>query len=177
MKVEWQIAVLLPLFYSACGNKQAERTVTVPSKTYTESSININKKLLNKESQDIDNWLNRHKIKAEKTGTGLRYFKIKEGHGNLAQPGQWATIDYKVSLLDGTFCYDTKEGGPETFLIEQDQVESGLHEGIQKMHVGDKFLFILPPHLAHGLLGDDKKIPPLSTILYEVELLKIKNAP
>ena len=48
------------------------------------------------------------------------------------------------------------------------------------MHVGDKMRFILPSHLAHGLTGDQTKIPPFSSVMYEIELLEIvpeKNSP
>lgn len=170
------IFFLLPFFVVACTDeKPRQEAIVVNHENYSEPLIKVNKKLIEKESRDIDNWLKRHQITAENTGTGLRFAILKKGNGNLAQLGQLATINYKLSLLDGTLCYDSKKSGPETFLIGQDHVESGLHEGIQMMHVGDKCLLIMPPHLAHGLLGDDKKIPPLSCIVYEVELLQIKD--
>jgi FKBP-type peptidyl-prolyl cis-trans isomerase FkpA len=159
----------------SCAEKPKQEAIVV-NKNYAEPLIKVNKKLIEKESRDIDNWLKRHNIIAANTGTGLRFAVIKKGNGNQAKLGQFATINYSISLLDGTLCYDSKKTGPETFLIGQDHVESGLHEGIQKMQVGDKCLLIMPPHLAHGLLGDDKKIPPLSCIVYEVELLQIKDA-
>ena len=169
----------LYLFFSilliACNEEKPKQEAILGKENYAEPLIKVNKKLIEKESRDIDNWLKRHQINAENTGTGLRFAILKKGNGNRAKLGQLATIDYKLSLLDGTLCYDSKKSGPETFLIGQDHVESGLHEGIQKMHVGDKCLLIMPPHLAHGLLGDDKKIPPLSCIIYEVDLLQIKD--
>lgn len=169
----------LYLFFSilliACNEEKPKQEAILVKENYAEPLIKVNKKLIEKESRDIDNWLKRHQINAENTGTGLRFAILKKGNGNRAKLGQLATIDYKLSLLDGTLCYDSKKSGPETFLIGQDHVESGLHEGIQKMHVGDKCLLIMPPHLAHGLLGDDKKIPPLSCIIYEVDLLQIKD--
>jgi FKBP-type peptidyl-prolyl cis-trans isomerase len=168
--------ILIYLLFVACNQKENTQEAVVKHKNYAEPLIHVNKKLIEKERRDIDNWLKRHQIDAISTGTGLHYAIIKKGNGNAAKLGQLATINYKLSLLDGTLCYDSKKTGPETFLIGQDHVESGLHEGIQKMHVGDKCLFIMPPHLAHGLLGDDKKIPPLSCIIYEVELLQIKDA-
>lgn len=167
--------LFLYLILVACAEDKPNQEAVVMQKNYVEPLIKVNKKLIEKESRDIDNWLKRHEVIAENTGTGLRFAVIKKGNGNLAKLGQLATINYKLSLLDGTLCYDSKKSGPETFLIGQDHVESGLHEGIQKMHVGDKCLLIMPPHLAHGLLGDDKKIPPLSCIVYEIELLQIKD--
>ena len=56
-----------------------------------------------------------------------------------------------------------------------DNVETGLHEGIKYMKVGEKAKMILPSHLAHGLIGDSKKIPPRSTIVYDIELLDLKK--
>jgi len=169
----------LYLFFSilliACNEEKPKQEAILVKENYAEPLIKVNKKLIEKESRDIDNWLKRHQINAENTGTGLRFAILKKGNGNRAKLGQLATIDYKLSLLDGTLCYDSKKSGPETFLIGQDHVESGLHEGIQKMQVGDKCLLIMPPHLAHGLLGDDKKIPPLSCIIYEIDLLQIKD--
>lgn len=173
---KYYIYLILILALNSCKQPEAKQENPAKKVMYEESLIKVNKKLIEKESRDIENWLKRHELKAESTGTGLRLVMIKKGNGNLAKLGQFATIHYKLSLLDGTMCYDSKETGPETFLIGQDHVESGLHEGIQKMHVGDKCLLIMPPHLAHGLLGDDKKIPPLSCIIYEVELLQIKDA-
>ncbi|HRG58824.1 MAG TPA: FKBP-type peptidyl-prolyl cis-trans isomerase [Bacteroidia bacterium] len=166
---------LLLLFFVSCKNEKTQQDTVSNPKIYAEPLINVNKKLIEKESRDIDNWLKRHQVEAKSTGTGLRIAILKKGNGNLAKLGQLATINYKLSLLDGTVCYDSQKSGPETFLIGQDHVESGLHEGIQNMHVGDKALLLMPPHLAHGLLGDDKKIPPLSCIIYEVELLQIKE--
>lgn len=169
--------IFLMIFCAACNEDKPQQEAISSNKNYAEPLLQVNKKLVEKESRDIDNWLKRHHIEALSTGTGLRFAVIKKGQGNQAKLGQLATINYKLSLLDGTLCYDSKESGPETFLIGQDHVESGLHEGIQLMHVGDKCLMIMPPYLAHGLLGDDKKIPPLSCIIYEVELLQIKEVP
>lgn len=162
--------------FLSCSEKKARQQEVIHKENYADPLIKLNKKLIEKESRDIDNWLKRHNIDASNTGTGLRFSILKKGNGNPAKIGQFATINYKLSLLDGTLCYDSKKSGPVTFLIGQDHVESGLHEGIQKMCVGDKYLFIMPPHLAHGLLGDDKKIPPLSCIVYEVDLLQLKDA-
>jgi FKBP-type peptidyl-prolyl cis-trans isomerase FkpA len=168
--------ILATVVFISCEGEKKPQEVTVIKEKYAEPLMRVNKKLIEKDSRDINNWLNRHEIKAQQTGTGLRFAIIKKGNGNRAKVGQYATINYRLTLLDGTFCYDSEKSGPETFLIGQDHVESGLHEGIQKMDVGDKCLLIMPPHLAHGLLGDDKKIPPLSCIIYEVELLQIKDA-
>jgi FKBP-type peptidyl-prolyl cis-trans isomerase len=54
-----------------------------------------------------------------------------------------------------------------------DNVENGLHEAIQYLRVGDKAKIILPSYLAHGLTGDSDKIPPMASVLYDIELVEI----
>ena len=60
------------------------------------------------------------------------------------------------------------------FLVCRDEVESGLHEAIQYLKVGDKAKVIIPSHLAHGIAGDFEKIPPRSTIIYDIHLIAVK---
>jgi FKBP-type peptidyl-prolyl cis-trans isomerase len=72
-------------------------------------------------------------------------------------------------------CYTSGNLGEKKFSVSQGGVESGLEEGILMLRVGDKARFIMPPHLAHGLLGDQKKIPPRAIIVYEVEITNISK--
>jgi len=58
--------------------------------------------------------------------------------------------------------------------VDKSSVETGLHEGVKLMHVGEKATMILPSHLAYGLIGDEKRIPPRASVLYELELLSVK---
>ena len=136
--------------------------------------IVANKKYIKKEDDEIDQYVKRHQWNMNVSGTGIRYMIYKEGKGKPAKIDNYVKVKYKISLLDGTLCYSSDELGDKEFLIGQDHVESGLHEALQYMKVGDKALFILPSHLAHGLLGDEKKIPPQSAVLYDIELLSLR---
>ncbi len=111
----------------------------------------------------------------KRTETGLYYMIHEHGTGPRAERGLYATIDYAVYLLNGTLCYASDSLNPKQFLIGQGGVESGLEQGILLLREGDKARFIMPPHLAHGLLGDDHKIPGRSVILYELEVLDISR--
>ena len=140
-----------------------------------ESLININKVLVKKDKEAIENYIERHKWEMEFIETGLWYMIYNQGTGERAEIGKMATINYEISLLDGYVCYTSDSLIPKTFKIGVGGVESGLEQGILLLREGDKAKFILPPHLAHGLLGDEDRIPPRSTIVYDVELLKISN--
>lgn len=147
---------------------------TIPKKDIKKKIESANKMYVKRESDEIDQYVKFHEWNMTKTGTGLRYMIIKKGNGKTVLPGMEATITYKVKLLDGTLCYTSDSLGAKTFLVEQDNVESGLHEGIQKLREGDIALFIIPSHLAHGLLGDESKIPTHASVIYEIELLSVR---
>ena len=134
----------------------------------------VNKYLSHKESDLIESYINRHQYKMTSTGTGLRYLIYKTSKGPKAISGKKAKVNFEVSLLNGKVCYSSETKGPETFLIDQDNFESGIHEGIKFMRKGEKALFILPPHLAHGLIGDMNKTPPLTTVVYDIELIGLE---
>jgi len=164
---------LLLLLESSCGNSQ-QRKEPMTEKEVREKMIGVNKEMVKGESEEIEAYIKRHGLDMKQTGTGLRYMIYKQGSGEKAENGKVAKISFNVKLLDGTECYNSEKKGPQEFTIGRDNVESGLHEGILLMHVGDKAMFIMPPHLAHGLIGDEKKIPALSTIIYDVELVGLR---
>ncbi|MFW5700766.1 MAG: FKBP-type peptidyl-prolyl cis-trans isomerase, partial [Cyclobacteriaceae bacterium] len=131
------------------------------------------KGLVEKYSGIIESYVTRRGWPMEETKTGLWYMIYEKGQGEMTGKGKYATINYTVHLLDGTFCYSSDSLGAKTFKIGQGGVEPGLEQGILLMKEGDKAKFILPPYIGHGLLGDSKKIPRLAVIIYDVELLEV----
>ena len=169
------LILLVALGISSCsdGHKKTTKKTNIQSKEFQDKLIEANKMYVKRESDEIDQYVAYHGWHMITTGTGLRYMITKKGTGEAAVPEKQAKVNYKISLLDGTLCYSSDLTGPKIFVVGKDNVESGLHEGIQLLHVGDKAIFILPSHLAHGLLGDENKIPPHSTVIYDIELLAI----
>ena len=162
------------LFFFSCDNKTKPKLPNFESKNFQDKLVNANKIYVKKENDEIDQYVAHRGWNMTETGTGLRYMIVKKGTGELAKPDQHAKVNFKISLLDGTLCYSSDSTGAKEFLIEQDDVESGLHEGIQYMHVGDKAIMILPSHLAHGLIGDQSRIPPHASVMYELDLLSVR---
>lgn len=169
---------LIPLFFAACqscsqGNSANEKVQSVDN----ESLIQANRQRMFEEAIRIEKFIERKGWQMKTTGTGLRYhiYESRSLENPLAQNKQIAWVNTKVYLLNGDLVYRTEDGKPQAFRIGRDDVESGLHEGILLMRVGDKARFVLPSHLAHGLVGDDVAIPGGASILYEVELVDLKE--
>jgi FKBP-type peptidyl-prolyl cis-trans isomerase FkpA len=139
-----------------------------------EQSVKLNSEWAKDERYHIDKFLERKPDwKMTETGTGLLYMIYEESEGELAVAGKQAKVKYTISLLDGTLCYSSDSTGTETFLIDRSEVESGLQEGIKLMRVGSKAKLIIPSHLAHGLIGDQDKIPPLETVVFDIQLIAL----
>lgn len=157
---------------SGCKNEKNKQEGTYISQ---DQLIEENKRALQLEREDIDEFVEDQGWEMTQTGTGLRYMIYEEGDGRQAERGDYATIEYEISLMDGEVAYTSEESGPKTFRIGHDNVASGLHEGMMQMKIGDKSIMILPSHLAFGLSGDSDRIPYESPLIYDVELIKLER--
>ncbi|MBA2610798.1 MAG: FKBP-type peptidyl-prolyl cis-trans isomerase [Bacteroidetes bacterium] len=133
--------------------------------------VRANKQLVQKESDEMDYYVKTHKMPFVRTTSGIRYYVYKpSAHGDSIKDKEEIVMNFKVSLLDGTECYSSKTEGKKTFIVGNEDIESGIHRGVKYLKHGDKALLLIPSHLAHGLLGDFKKIPPQMPIIYDVEI-------
>lgn len=171
------IVLTLTLIFGilACG-EETKKEIPKKEKTYDkEESIKMFKEFAEEEKEEIDNFIARHPDwNLQATETGLYYSIYLDGEGLTVQPGETAIVNYRVSGLDGALYYSSDSLGTETFKVDKADIESGIHQGIKYMNKGSKGKFIIPSHLAHGLIGDMDKIPPLSAVIYDIELIDIK---
>ena len=166
-------AVLVaPFLMIACAGPDAEHGTPVPD---NGSLIADNQQALRMETRDIDLYVQRHALSMTSTGTGVRYALVRDAEGATAKPDQLVSVNYRMELLSGTECYSSAPGLPESFRVEHDDVESGLHEAIQFMGTGDSAILIIPSHRAFGLIGDMDKVPMKSTVVYRIGLVKVSN--
>ncbi len=164
------LAVITLVIYSCKGKESGEHSTE--SEVSKEDLVRANQFLAGKDMELIQAYVNRRNWKMQYTGTGLGYQIYEHGTGDKVERGGFVTIEYTVSLLDGTICYSSEEDGLKTFRVGQGGVEAGLEEGVQLLREGDRARFIIPPFLAHGLIGDQNRIPPRSVLIYEVEVVK-----
>ena len=116
-----------------------------------------------------------HKTGAEiTTPTGLKYVDEVIGTGEKPRLGRTVVVHYTGTLTDGTkFDSSVDRGQPFEFRIGTGSVIRGWDEGILSMQVGGKRKLIVPPDLGYGAQAKNK-IPPNSTLIFEVELLGVK---
>ena len=106
------------------------------------------------------------------TASGLQYKVEKEGTGKKPTAQSSVTVHYTGKLLDGkVFDSSVERGEPIQFPLNQ--VIPGWTEGLQLMKEGGKATLYIPAKLAYGDQGVPGTIPPNSTLIFDVELIKV----
>ena len=97
------------------------------------------------------------------------------GTGDVATAGKSVTVHYVGSLTNGTVFDASRKRGDQgfTFVLGTGQVIKGWDEGVAGMKVGGKRKLTIPPELAYGSQAVGGVIPANSTLIFEVELLKV----
>ncbi|GAB4331996.1 MAG: hypothetical protein Kow00127_23920 [Bacteroidales bacterium] len=165
--------IIVPILLAGCGQPQQKGSPPHPGQL-KEPLIKINKTARKSEDERINAYCDRHKWQMELSQTGLRYHIYTHGDGEMTQPGDTVTFNYIVTLLSGDTVYSSDQDGPKTVVLGKAQIERGLEEGILMLCEGDRAKFILPSHLAFGLVGDGRKIPARAALVYDIELLKTR---
>lgn len=106
------------------------------------------------------------------TNSGLQYEVLQQGSGKHPKATDTVRCHYEGRLIDGTvFDSSYQRNQPADFGLNQ--VITGWTEGVQLMAEGAKYRFYIPYMLAYGEGGAGEMIPPFSTLIFDVELIKV----
>ena len=119
--------------------------------------------------------------------SGLKYVDIKLGAGSTPKPGDLLLLEYTLNLMDGTQIISSRDPGEKALGFTFDPagqpselIPLGLIEGISTLHKGGKRRLIVPPDLGFGdqpVFFPQGTVAANSTLVYEVELVKLSMAP
>lgn len=140
------LGLMLLLTAARCGGNEAESTSSTGSSASTQSQA-----------------------------SGLKIEDIKVGTGAEAKAGDTVTVHYTGTLTNGKKFDSSKDHGqPFTFHLGAGEVIKGWDQGVAGMKVGGVRKLTIPPDLAYGNreVGGGL-IPANSTLIFEVELLKV----
>jgi FKBP-type peptidyl-prolyl cis-trans isomerase FkpA len=157
--------ILLSAFISCRNNSEKDMVKQGPGE---EEMVDLNRYFVQKDRERIQNYIERKNLNMTESPTGLWYQIIKQGNGDTFKDNCKVVYDYECFLLDGTKCYSSESLGNKEVVIGKSEMEAGLNEGLRLLKQGSEAMFILPPFLAYGLIGDGKKIPPRATLVYSI---------
>jgi FKBP-type peptidyl-prolyl cis-trans isomerase FklB len=107
------------------------------------------------------------------TASGLQYEVMTRGTGTVSPKStDKVEVHYHGTLIDGTI-FDSSVNRGQTAKFPLNGVIPGWTEGVQYMKEGDKFKFFIPYNLAYGENGRGQQIKGYSTLIFEIELIKV----
>lgn len=108
------------------------------------------------------------------TASGLQYEVLTQGKGaKHPSATDLVEVNYEGKLLDGTI-FDSSYKRGESISFPLNRVIAGWTEGVQLMTEGAKYRFYIPSDLAYGTRGAGRDIGANATLIFDVELIKIK---
>jgi len=107
---------------------------------------------------------------------GILYVEQEKGTGPQPQIGQTVKVHYTGMLLDGSvFDSSVERGAPFEFVLGQGRVIQGWDKGIPFINVGGKGTLIIPFDQGYGERGSGARIPPYSTLVFDIEVLEVTD--
>ena len=155
---------------SCGGNTESSEATETTEETAPDSGEQIKDNLTIGREFLAENAKNDSVVQTE---SGLQYMVLKEGTGAKPGPTDNVTVHYTGRLLDGTVFDSSVDGEPATFPLNR--VIPGWTEGLQLMSEGAKYRLFIPSELAYGENGAGDKILPNSTLIFDVELIKVEK--
>lgn len=108
--------------------------------------------------------------------SGLQYTELAAGEGESPRKDSTVTINYRGTLINGKeFDSSYKRGEPASFKL--DGVIPGFSEALSLMKPGAKWQVFMPPELGYGPAGAGAAIGPNETLIFEIELISVEDAP
>jgi FKBP-type peptidyl-prolyl cis-trans isomerase FkpA len=163
--------ILILLFSTAfISCKHGPEKNSAVSQPGSSEMADLNRYMVRKDRERIQNYIERKKLNMTETQTGLWYQILRDGEGETFREPDKIVMDYECSLLDGTGCYSSGDLGPKELILGRSEIEAGLNEGLRLLKPGSEAIFIIPPFLAYGLIGDRKLIPPRAILVYNIRI-------
>lgn len=125
---------------------------------------------------DLEKYIKDNNITVKPTESGLYFILTKSGTGKRVKKGDLVKVHYTGYFLNGQmFENSVSSNYPLEFVAGRNEVIKGWDEAVLKMREGDKARLIIPSWLAYGESEPDLPIPPYSTLIYDIEVVKIES--
>jgi FKBP-type peptidyl-prolyl cis-trans isomerase FklB len=175
LPADLNVDLIMKAMGSALKNEPQPFEAQAANEIYSQYNTKAQAEAGEKSKAEGKKFLDENKKRKEVTTTasGLQYEVMKRGEGKVSPVAtDQVKVHYHGTTTDGSvFDSSVERGEPITFGLNQ--VIPGWTEGVQLMHVGDKFKFFIPAELAYGDRSPSPKIKPNSTLVFEVELFEI----
>ena len=176
MKIKILYFVILSLIIS-CGSPKPRKPIIRKTSSFMAESVERNKILNDKEEE-----LFKHIMKNDSLNEYFNsefgfwyYYKEKIDLNNeFPVRGDEVIFDYEIRSIQDSVIYTKEELGERNYLVDKEELITGLQEGIKIMKEGEIVIFLFPSHMAYGYTGNER-ISSNEPLIYNVHLKEIIN--
>jgi len=171
------IFMVIYLLIISCSKPEARKPIVRKTSSFMSESVERNKVLnsfeaelfkIKMESDSLNEYINSE--------YGFWYtYQIKDTLGNkFPVKGDEVIFSYEIRNFKDSIIYSKEELGEKSYLVDQEDLITGLQEGIKLMKKGEIITFLFPSHKAFGYTGNDK-IRSNQPLIYKVHLKEVIN--
>ena len=160
MKSSLKFLLLLALIISG-KSPEARRPETQKTGSFIKESVERNKKLIEAQQHLIEDIIKNNPENnyiASENGFWYYYQTKVEADSITPKFGDIVNFNYNVKDLTGNIIYTSDELGTQNYAMDQEELFTGLREGLKLMKAGETVTFLFPSQQAYGYYGDENKI-------------------
>lgn len=171
-------SLLLLILVCGCKSPEAREPISKSSGSFIKESAERNIQL-NKQQETafktLISAMPETNFISSQNGFWYYYNNKVEIDTITAKFGDLLTFNYNIKDIKGNVIYSEEELSPKTYAMDQQELFTGLREGLKLMKPGEQVTFYFPSNLAYGYYGDQNKIGTNTPIICEVTLNNIKQ--
>ena len=175
MKVFFKITTILLLIVS-CKSPEARRPETQKTGSFIKESVERNKKLIEEQQNQIEDIIKKNPENnyiASQNGFWYYYNNKVESDSIKPKFGDIINFNYDVKDINGKIIYTTEELKTQNYAMDQEELFTGLREGLKLMKAGETVTFLFPSQQAYGYYGDENKIGTNISLICKVTVNSI----
>ena len=172
------ITLLLVVFLSSCGKKEARRPVMIKTDTFLKESAKKNREILEDQQSVMDSIIARDTLHTYlKSEDGFKYYYVTENKEETYKPafGDMVELTYSLSDIYGKEIYSKEDIKTITYIVDKQELFQGLRQAIKLLKEQEEAVFFFPSEIAFGYHGDKEKIGINKPIRAQVHILKIEH--
>lgn len=161
----------------SCSNNEPRYAIN-HIKHSNNNTPSILKNIIKEQNQIVDNYLTDY--------PGYNYINSKKGFwyyfneeikttNKKAEFGDLIEFNYSVKGLDNNVIYDFQTVGNQNYIMDKQQIITGLNDALKILKAGEVGTFIFPSYKAYGIYGDLNKIPPNTAIICTIKVNSINS--
>ena len=168
--------IVLALAILGCKSPEARYPVSHKSGSFIETSVERNKKLNAAEYTQIQEIIqNNPEIDyvASQNGFWYHYNNKVEGDSITPQFGDVVIFNFNIKDFKGETIYSEEDKQTQNYAMDQQELFTGLREGLKLMKAGETITFLFPSQTAYGYYGDEDRIGTNIPIICKVKVNSI----